>query len=115
MGVGGLLSLVALVCGIMVVVKMIQNKQTALGVISLILMFCTGIGHLIALIYGWMKSSEWNIKGLMMAYTASLIVGTVLVGAGYGIMISKIVKEVQNNPEFQQQMQQFEMPEVEVE
>ena len=113
MGIGGLLSLVALICGIIVVVKMIQNKQTALGVITLILMFCTGIGHFIALIFGWMKSSEWNIKGLMMAYTVSLLLGMALGLGGYGIMVAKIVKEVQDNPDFQQQMEQFQMPEIE--
>jgi hypothetical protein len=115
MGVGVIFSLIALVCSIMVCVKMFQNDQTALGVISLVLMFCTGIGYLITLIFGWMKSSEWNIKGLMTVYTATILLGIVLFGAGYGILIAKVVKEVQNDPNFQQQMEQFEVPEIEIE
>ena len=115
LGVGAIFSLVALVCGVMVCVKMFQKDQTALGVISLILMFCTGIGYLIILVFGWMKSTEWNMKGLMTAYTVSMLVGFVLVGAGYGIMIGKLAKEIQNDPQFQQQMQQFEVPDVKVE
>ena len=115
MGVGGIFSLIALVCSIMVCVKMFKNDQTALGVISLVLMFCTGIGYLITLIFGWMKSSEWNIKGLMTVYTAAILLGIALFGAGYGILIAKVVKEVQNDPNFQQQLEQFEVPDIEVE
>ena len=102
-GVGVILSLVALVCGVLVCVKMFQNNQTGLGIISLILMFCSGIGYFITLIYGWMKSSEWNIKGLMMVYTASFVIGSVLAIAGYGMMVGRMV----NDPAFQQQMEQM--------
>ena len=100
--VGGLLSLVALICGIIVVVRMFQNQKTALGMISLTLMFCSGVGHLVALVVGWMKSSEWNIKGLMVAYTLAFFLGTVLLGSGYGIWTVRVVKEFQNSPEMQQ-------------
>lgn len=106
MGIGGALLLAALVCSIMVCVKMFQNNQTGLGVASLVLMFCTGIGYFITLIFGWMKSSEWNIKGLMTAYTASLVLGALLFGAGYGMIGARLV----NSPEFQQQMQQMQQP-----
>jgi len=114
--VGVVLSLIATVCSIMVCVKMFQNKQTGLGVASLILMFCTGIGYFITLIYGWMKSAEWNIKGLMMAYTGCFLVGLALTFAGYGMMVARMV----NDPAFKQQLEdmqngEFEPGELELE
>ena len=117
MGVGGILSLIALVCSIMVAVKMMQNNQTGLGIASIVLTFCTGIGYLITLIVGWMKSAEWNIKGLMTAYTACLLIGFALLAAGYGMMMVKVANQIQNDPQFQQQMQQIqqEMNNVQVE
>jgi len=102
LGIGGLLGLVALVLGIVVAVKMLKNGQTVVAVISMILMFCTGIGHFIALIFGWMKSREWNIKGLMTAYTVSLLLSIGFLGAGYAIMLPKLIRSAQ------QQMQQLE-------
>ncbi len=73
LAIGGILSFVSLVCAIMVIVKMFQKEQTALGIVSLILLFCSGIGYLITLVYGWMKSTEWNIKKLMVTYTVCFI------------------------------------------
>lgn len=102
-GIGVVLSLVALVCSVMVCVKMFQNNQTGLGIVSLVLMFCSGIGYFITLIYGWMKSSEWNIKGLMMVYTATFVIGSLLAGAGYVMMLGRMM----NDPAFQQQMEQM--------
>lgn len=94
LGVGGLLGIIGLVLGIMVVVKMCQNGQQGLGIAAGVLMFCTGIGHLIALIFGWMKAKEWNIKNLMLGYTLCMIGSVVIGGAGYGIWISKIASEL---------------------
>lgn len=96
MGVGGLLFLIALVLGIMVVVKMCKNGQQGLGIAAGVLMFCSGIGHLIALIFGWMKAKEWNIKSLMLGYTFCLI-GSLVIGlSGYGMWAVRVVKELPN-------------------
>jgi hypothetical protein len=73
-GVGGL---ICLVCHIIVIVKMFQKGQTGLGIVTIITT-CCGIGFLISLIYGWVKSADWNIKNVMIAYT----VGWVLSIAG---------------------------------
>lgn len=81
-GLGGI------VCGIMVSVKMIQNNNTALGIITLIALFCTGIGHLIALIFGWIKAGEWRIKNLMIVYSISLV----LIIVGYVMMFPALMK-----------------------
>ena len=70
--VSSVLGLVQLVCFILVVVKMFQNGQTGLGVATLITIFC-GIGGLIAFIYGWIKSTEWNLKTVMLIWTVAFI------------------------------------------
>jgi hypothetical protein len=63
------LSIVQLVCQIIVIVKMFQKDETGLGIACAILSVCTGIGGLIAFIYGWVKSSEWQLKKVMVIWT----------------------------------------------
>ena len=76
------LSLVSLACFVMVVVKMFQNGQTGLGIACIVLVLCAGIGALIAFIYGWIKSGEWNIKNLMLIWTACIVVNIILTIVG---------------------------------
>ena len=76
------LGLASFVCFILVVVKMFQNDQTGLGIVTLITSLC-GIGTLIAFIYGWIKSSEWNIKTLMLVWTVVTIAYIGLIGYIY--------------------------------
>lgn len=78
--VGGVFGLIGLVCFVLVVVKMFQNGQTGLGIASIVLLPCCGIGYLLALIMGWVKSSEWNIKTLMLVWTGAFLVNFVLSG-----------------------------------
>jgi hypothetical protein len=76
-GIGGLIMLIR---HIIVIVKMFQHGQTALGIITAILT-CCGVGFLVSLIYGWIKSTEWNIKNVMLVYSlgvAAHIVGEVM-------------------------------------
>ena len=103
LGVGAVLGLISLICFVFVLVKMFQNNDTAIGVVTIVT-FCFGIGQFVALIFGWMKAREWNIKGLMVTYTIALLGSMLIGGAGYGIMIAKLV----NNPEFQQMQQQMQ-------
>jgi hypothetical protein len=65
-------SLGILVCLIMVIMKMFQNGQTGLGIATAILSFC-GIGFLIAFIYGWVKSGQWNLRNVMLIWTACIV------------------------------------------
>jgi hypothetical protein len=69
-GLGGL---IALICHIIVIVKMFQNGQTGLGILAIVLTCCFGIGILFTLIYGWVKSTEWNIKNIMLVYTVGFV------------------------------------------
>src|ERR1700751_5992827 len=67
--VGGITSLV---CLIMVLIKMFQNGQTGLGIAFIVLTICC-IGGLITYIYGWVKSGEWNIRNVMVAWTVGIV------------------------------------------
>jgi len=69
---GGIGSLIILICHIIVIVKMFQRGQTGLGILTIILSLC-GIGLLITLIYGWVKAGEWNIRNVMIAYTVGVV------------------------------------------
>jgi hypothetical protein len=88
--VGGIISLV---CFILVLVKMFQAGQTGLGILCIVLVFCCGIGGLIAFIYGWVKAKDWNITNVMIAWTVGVILG--------------LVGNLLNPPNFQQ-FQQFQ-------
>jgi hypothetical protein len=91
--VGGLLGLV---CFILVLVKMFQHGQTVLGIVCIVLCFCV-VGQLIAFINGWMKSAEWNIRNIMIAWT----VGILLQIAGAAMNPAQFT-EIQHNIEVQQ-------------
>lgn len=73
-----LMGIVHLVCLVMVIVKMFQQGETGLGIACVVLSFCTGIGVLIAFVYGWVKSSQWELKKVMVIWTAVLAVNLVL-------------------------------------
>jgi hypothetical protein len=87
---GALLSVIiltSLVCFIMVVVKMFQHDQTGLGIACILLSLCSGIGTLIAFVYGWVKASDWKIQPLMAVWTGCFIL-ILLMGIATPIMIT---------------------------
>ena len=80
-----LLGLVQLVCLVLVIVEMFKRGETALGIVCAVLTLCTGIGGLIAFVYGWIKSTEWGLRKVMLAWTACLVLQLVLaLAAGIG-------------------------------
>ena len=82
-----ILSLVQLVCLVMVIVKMFQHNETWLAIACVVLSFCTGIGGLIAFVYGWMKAGPWGLQKVMLAWTICfvlnlmLLIGVAMAGA----------------------------------
>lgn len=74
---GMVAGLVGFVCFILVVVKMFQNGQTALGIVSIVGLFCV-IGYFVAMVYGWMKATEWNIKNIMLIWTGCFVVAIII-------------------------------------
>jgi hypothetical protein len=78
---GMLLQLIGLVCGIgslvcliLVLIQMFQRGQTGLGIACAVGILACGIGALIAFIFGWINATAWNIKNVMLAWTACIIV-----------------------------------------
>ncbi|HVS36441.1 MAG TPA: hypothetical protein VMS17_12820 [Gemmataceae bacterium] len=67
----------SLVCFILVLVQMFQRGQTGLAVACIVLVFCGGIGALIAFIYGWVKSREWGLNNVMLIWTVCIVIGLV--------------------------------------
>jgi len=86
----GLLLIGSLVCLIMVLIKMFQAGDQTMGIICLVLILCFGIGGLVVFVLGWINSSKWNIKNLMMIWTgiiAAMIVLDILLIVTGGPMI----------------------------
>jgi hypothetical protein len=82
---------------------MFQAGQTGLGIAVIVLTFCTGIGPLIAFIYGWVKSGEWGIKNVMLIWTLTIVVSIV----GYVMAMGEIMAMMgQQQQQLQQQMPQ---------
>jgi hypothetical protein len=74
----GIVGLISFVCYIMVIMQMFQHNQAGLGVACLVGFILCGIGVLFAFIYGWMKSSEWNINNVMLVWTAAFVAELIL-------------------------------------
>jgi hypothetical protein len=102
--VSSLAGLGALVCFIMVVVKMFQHGQTAIGVTVIVTVFCCGLGSLIAFIYGWTKASAWRMQNLMIAYTVCFLIN---IGVTIWIapQIMQVIQQAQEQAMQQQQRQ----------
>ncbi len=101
--------LLMIACGIatfvffvMVVVQMFKRDQANLGIICIVLTFVTGVGPLIALIYGWTKATEWDIKKIMTYWTVAFVLQFVFVGlavvSGVGAAATMIQEEMDFDP-----------------
>jgi len=64
----------ALVCYITVVIQMFMHEEKGVATASLVL-FCCGIGILIAFVFGWIKAGEWENGLLMVAWTLCTLIG----------------------------------------
>lgn len=73
-----LIGLAQLVCLVLVIVEMFKRGETTIGIVCVVLSLCTGIGALIAFVYGWIKSSEWGLWNVMLAWTICLVLNLVL-------------------------------------
>ena len=63
---GWVAALGSIVCFILVLIQMFKRDQIALGIISI---FC----GIVAFVYGWMKSGEWGIRNVMLAWTGCIV------------------------------------------
>jgi len=77
-GLNGLLGLGTIICFIIVLIEMFGRGHLFLGIATIVLGFCCGIGGLIAFIVGWMNADRWNIRTVMLFWTAIIIVHVIL-------------------------------------
>ena len=82
---GGMLQMLGMTCGIIslvcyvfVVFKMFTEGDTVMGIVCGVGFFACGIGVLVAYVYGWIKSGLWEIKPVMLGWTAFWVVGFIL-------------------------------------
>lgn len=90
-GVGGIGSLI---CFILVLIRMFQNGATGLAIACIVLAFCCGLGGLVAFIYGWVKSGQWSLRNVMLAWTVCIILS--------------VVGNIMNPAQFTASIQQFQ-------
>ena len=69
--------LTAVVCYILVLVKMFRHEESTLAIVCL-LTTPFGIGPVIALIYGWTMTRQWDLKVTMVVWSVSLAVWVVV-------------------------------------
>ena len=111
-GLGSLCGLVGLVCFVLVIVQMFKRDESKMGIICLVTLLCCGIGYFIALVYGWIKVKEWDIKNIMVAWTIAFALGSVLNGIAFVLSAGEAAKAI-NEGQFNVQPgdMNFEMPE----
>ncbi len=90
---GYIFGLGLIVCLILVILKMFQNGAATMGIVTIAtsVVCCLTVGPVIALIYGWMKARDWNMKNLMIAYTLCFVGAWALTG----IRVPYIIEQVQ--------------------
>ena len=77
-GLNGLLALGSLVCFIIVLIEMFGRGHLFLGIATILLSLCCGLGTIVAFIVGWMNADRWNMRTVMLFWTAIVIVHVIL-------------------------------------
>ncbi len=67
-----------LVCFILVLIKMFQSGETAMGIVCIVTFILCGLGMLIAFILGWINVSNWRIQQVMLIWTGCFVCGILL-------------------------------------
>lgn len=86
-----LVSLGALICFIIVLIKLFQEKGALHGILGLLCGIYT-------FIWGWIHAARLNIKNIMLAWTVLLIVGIVLNVMGAGAAFTNLQVQPQAAP-----------------
>jgi hypothetical protein len=114
-GLGLIAGIASLVCFVMVVIEMFKRQQTGIAIATLIGIPC-GYGGILALIYGWMKATEWNLKKVMMIYTGTFLAsillyvcGGVFMGMGASAAAGDFGKQMEIEMKKQQDLQKKKM------
>ena len=65
-------SIGAVVCFVLILIKMFQSGDQTYGIITIVTIFC-GVGAFVALILGWMNVGKYNNLMVMIIYTLCLL------------------------------------------
>jgi len=74
-----ILGLVSLVCYFYVIYQMFNNAETVIAVVCLIGICVLGLGGIVAFIYGWMKSREWEIVPVMAIWSGCVVANLLVI------------------------------------
>lgn len=86
-------SIAVLICTILVLVKMFQNKQTGLAIASIVLCF---LAWLITLIVGWKNRAAWQLGKVMPIFTLSVLLSFVSAAGLVAIRFKQEPKPVES-------------------
>ena len=89
------ISLVSLACFVMVLVKMFQDGQTVLAVVSIVLAICSGFGVLIVFVVGWINAAKWGIRNLMIVWSLSFVLSIAVGIVMFAVMGASMMHEMQ--------------------
>jgi hypothetical protein len=86
---GAACAIASLVFFVMVVIQMFQREESkTLGIICVVLTFVTGVGPIIAFIFGWTKVKEWDLKKVMTSWTVAFVLQFIFLGIAFGAILT---------------------------
>ena len=86
---GAACAIASLVFFVMVVMQMFQREESkTLGIICIVLTFVTGVGPIIAFIFGWTKAKEWDLKKVMTYWTVAFLLQFVFIGIAVAALVA---------------------------
>ena len=96
LAVSSLLGIGFLVCWIMEVVTAFQKGNgPLLGILSIVLTCCGGIG---GIVIGWIKCKEWGIQNLMIIWTI-IWVAQIVVSGFQQAELMEMLNQMSNGPQ----------------
>ena len=86
---GAACAIASLVFFVMVVMQMFQREESkTLAIICIVLTFVTGVGPIIAFIFGWTKAKEWDLKKVMTYWTVAFLLQFVFIGIAVAALVA---------------------------
>lgn len=77
-GINVVVAIVSVCCYLFVIYKMFENAETVIGIVCLVGVCVLGIGGIVAFVYGWIKSREWEIVPVMAMWSGALVLNVIL-------------------------------------
>jgi hypothetical protein len=78
LGINAVVAIVSLCCYFYVIYKMFENAETVIGIVCLVGICVLGLGGLVAFVYGWIKSRDWEIVPVMAIWSGAIGLNIVL-------------------------------------